>query len=61
MEENGLGKTNVNRLNRVLREQLDEQGLHDAVLGRHPFEDPHLPNIRDRNSNGAESPESTGK
>ena len=54
LEENDLGKTNVNRLNRVLREQLDEQGLRDAVLGRHPFEDPNLPNIRDR-SPGASS------
>ena len=61
MEENGLGKTNVNRLNRVLREQLDEQGLRDAVLGRHPFEDPNLPNIRDRSSNGAESAGSAGE
>ncbi len=53
LEENDLGKTNVNRLNRVLREQLDEQDLGEAALGRHPFEDPNLPYIRDRKSDGA--------
>ena len=51
----------MNRLNRVLRDQLDEQGLRDAVLGRHPFEDPNLPNIRDRSSNGRESAGSAGE
>ena len=52
MAENGLGKTNVNRLNRVLRDQLEAQGLQDAVFGRQPFRDPNLPSIRDRNGDG---------
>lgn len=45
LDEHDLTKTNVNRLNRVLRDQLDEQDLHDAVFGRRPFRDPNLPSI----------------
>jgi len=44
----GLDTTNVNRLERVLREQLDEQDLHGAVLGRSPHRDPALPAIHYR-------------
>jgi len=43
METVGLDVTAVNRLDRVLREQLDEQGLRDAVFGRDPHRDPSLP------------------
>jgi len=48
LDAHGLDKTSVNRLNRVLREQLDERDLRDAALGRSPFRDPNLPAIRDR-------------
>jgi len=44
----GLDTTSVNRLERVLREQLDEQDLHGAVLGRSPHRDPALPAIHYR-------------
>jgi hypothetical protein len=40
-----LDTTGVNRLERTLREQLDEQGLHGAVFGRAPARDPALPRI----------------
>jgi hypothetical protein len=36
--------------NERLREQLDDQGLEGAVLGRSPYRDPNLPAIRDRTS-----------
>jgi hypothetical protein len=39
----GLTKTNVNRLNHVLTEQLDESGLRGAVFGRSPYRDLNLP------------------
>lgn len=39
----GLDTTAVNRLTRLLREQLDEQELNGAVLGRSPYRDPSLP------------------
>jgi hypothetical protein len=43
-----LDTTSVNRLNRTLREQLDEQDLSGAALGRSPFRDPNMPAIGDR-------------
>jgi nucleotide-binding universal stress UspA family protein len=43
-----LDTTSVNRLNRTLREQLDEQELRGAALGRSPFRDPSMPAIGDR-------------
>lgn len=48
LETHGFDTTSVNRLTRTLREQLDEQGLRGAVLGRSPRRDPSLPSIRDR-------------
>ncbi|GAD52081.1 DNA-directed RNA polymerase epsilon subunit [Halarchaeum acidiphilum MH1-52-1] len=42
-EKHGLSITNLNRLRRVLRDQLDEQDLHGAVYGRNPYRDPNLP------------------
>jgi hypothetical protein len=38
-----LTKTSVNRLTRVLTDQLDERDLHGAVFGRSPYRDPNLP------------------
>lgn len=38
-----LTKTNVNRLDRVLKTQLEERDLAGAVYGRQPNRDPHLP------------------
>jgi hypothetical protein len=49
-----LDTTSVNRLNRTLREQLDEQDLRGAALGRSPFRDPSMPAIRDRPDGGAD-------
>ncbi len=51
-----LDATSVNRLTRLLREQLDEQGLRDAVLGRAPFRDPSLPAVRERSPPEAGEP-----
>lgn len=48
LDEFDLDTTNVNRLTRTLREQLDEQDLGEAVLGRSPHRDPNLPAIRER-------------
>ncbi len=48
LNEFDLDTTNVNRLTRTLRAQLDEQGLTGAVLGRSPHRDPSLPAIRER-------------
>ncbi|MFB6172113.1 MAG: DNA-directed RNA polymerase subunit epsilon [Haloarculaceae archaeon] len=48
LAEQGLDVTSVNRLNRTLRDQLDEQDLAGAVLGRSPYRDPSLPPVRDR-------------
>lgn len=54
MDAEGLDKTTVNRLTRILQEQLQERSLEGAVLGRSPFRDAHLPAIR-------EAPGSTGE
>lgn len=54
LETYDMDTTNVNRLTRTLRDQLDEQDLHGAVLGRSPYRDPSLPPIRDRRSPGTE-------
>lgn len=48
LDEQGLDTTSVNRLGRNLRDQLEEQDLHGAVLGRSPYRDRALPPIRDR-------------
>lgn len=47
MTAEGLDVTAVNRLTKLLREQIDEQALEGAVLGRSPYRDPNLPAIRD--------------
>ena len=44
-DQHDLGVTNLNRLRRTLVDQLDEQGLHDAVYGRNPYRDPSLPDL----------------
>src|SRR5699024_6242580 len=44
-EQYDLDVTNLDRLRRTLTEQLDEQGLHDAVYGRNPYRDPSLPSL----------------
>jgi len=44
----GIDVTSVNRLNRTLQDQLDEQDLRGAVFGRNPHRDPSLPPFRDR-------------
>jgi hypothetical protein len=38
-----LTKTNINRLDRVLKKQLEAREIEGAVLGRRPNRDPHLP------------------
>ena len=43
-----LDKTSVNRLDRTLRDQLDEQALGGAAVGRSPYRDPSMPPIRER-------------
>ncbi|WP_290813328.1 DNA-directed RNA polymerase subunit epsilon [Halovivax sp.] len=48
MAAHGLDKTAVNRLDRVLQEQLEEFDLHGAALGRAPHRDPNLPAIGGR-------------
>jgi|GEM_PF-376251 len=50
-----LDVTKLNRLNRVLRDQLDEQGLHGAVFGRSPYRDPSIPAIRDAHGSSTSS------
>ncbi|NHN43120.1 DNA-directed RNA polymerase subunit epsilon [Halorubellus sp. JP-L1] len=47
MEAQDLDVTKVNRLERSLREQVVEQDLEDAVLGRSPYRDPAMPSIRE--------------
>lgn len=44
-EQHDLDVTNLNRLRRTLIDQLDEQGLHEAVYGRNPYRDPSLPEL----------------
>lgn len=40
-----LTKTNINRLDHVLEEQLEEGDFEDAVFGRSPYRDPNLPPV----------------
>ena len=44
-ESYDLDVTSLNRLRRTLLNQLNEQGLHDAVYGRNPYRDPSLPGL----------------
>lgn len=46
MSAQDLSVTQVNRLERTLREQVVEQDLEGAVLGRSPYRDPSMPAIR---------------
>ncbi|WP_440007390.1 DNA-directed RNA polymerase subunit epsilon [Halomicrococcus sp. SG-WS-1] len=52
-EKHGLDVTSLNRLRRTLKEQVDEQGIEDAVYGRNPHRDPNLPSLGER-SDGPE-------
>lgn len=45
LEAQDLTKTNINRLDRVLKKQLEERDLEGAVLGRQPNRDPHIPSL----------------
>ena len=47
-DRHGLDVTSLNRLRRVLEEQLRERGLEDAVYGRNPYRDPNLPSSEAR-------------
>src|SRR6056297_968349 len=48
--KHGLNVTNLNRLRRVLKDQLREQDLEEAVYGRNPYRDPNLPSLDARRS-----------
>lgn len=43
LDARDLTVTNINRLDRVLKNQLEEHDAADAVLGRQPDRDPHIP------------------
>lgn len=43
LDAQDLTVTNINRLDRVLKTQLEERDATDAVLGRQPNRDPHVP------------------
>ncbi|WP_227375803.1 DNA-directed RNA polymerase subunit epsilon [Haladaptatus halobius] len=47
-EKHGLDITSLNRLRRVLKEQIEEQGIEFAVHGRNPHRDPNLPSLTSR-------------
>lgn len=47
LESQDLTKTNINRLDRVLKSQLEERNLEGAVYGHQPNRDPHLPSVGD--------------
>ena len=55
-EKYGLDVTSLNRLRRVLKEQLREQDLEDAVYGRNPYRDPNLPSLDARRPDDESSP-----
>ncbi|WP_330630474.1 DNA-directed RNA polymerase subunit epsilon [Halocatena halophila] len=44
-EQQDLDTTSLNRLRRVLKEQLDEQELHGVAYGRNPDRDSSLPDL----------------
>ncbi len=46
MDRRGLDVTAVNRLTRILREQLDDAEFDGTALGRSPYRDAALPSIR---------------
>jgi hypothetical protein len=43
LADRDLTVTNVNRLDRVLKNQLEERDAADSVLGHQPDRDPHIP------------------
>ena len=43
LEQHDLDATSLNRLERVLSEQLDERDLEEVAFGRQPHRDPNLP------------------
>ncbi|WP_132060006.1 DNA-directed RNA polymerase subunit epsilon [Halorussus amylolyticus] len=45
---NGLDITSLNRLRRILEDQIEERGLDEAVYGRNPNRDPNLPDLAAR-------------
>lgn len=45
LDTHGLDRTSLNRLRRVLRDELDGSPLEHAVFGRNPYRDPNLPSI----------------
>jgi hypothetical protein len=47
LAEHDLDVTAVNRLHRILRDQLERRDLTGAVVGRAPDRDPHLPTLAD--------------
>jgi hypothetical protein len=55
LETQDLTVTNVNRLDRVLKKQLEERDLDGAVLGRQPNRDPHIPKAASQRSEGQAS------
>ncbi|MFH5797871.1 DNA-directed RNA polymerase subunit epsilon [Haladaptatus sp. CMAA 1911] len=46
--KHGLDITSLNRLRRVLKDQIEERELEFAVHGRNPNRDPNLPSLTDR-------------
>ena len=54
LERHDLTTTSLNRLRRVLVEQLEEHGVEWAVYGRNPYRDPNLPQLADRRDGGAD-------
>jgi hypothetical protein len=56
VDKHGLDVTSLNRLRRVLKEQLREQGLEEAVYGRNPYRDPNLPSLDARRVDDERAP-----
>lgn len=49
----GLDTTGLNRLGRILREAVAEQDVEGAVMGRNPYRDGNLPDVRERGREAA--------
>lgn len=58
LEAQDLTTTNINRLERVLKSQLEARDLEGAVLGRRPNRDPHLPTVGAEDGSGPDSEDS---
>ncbi|MFC6987953.1 DNA-directed RNA polymerase subunit epsilon [Haloplanus sp. GCM10025708] len=48
LDAHDLDKTSLNRLHRTLREEVESRGVGGVALGRNPYRDPNLPDVRDR-------------